>query len=413
LTQNQAEVRYWIGIDLGGEDHKICVLAADGKNLRQSAFAHSGSGLEELFQWLQQQTGPDPGAVAVGLENPRGAVVEMLLERNYRVWSINPKQLDRFRDRFSVAGAKDDYRDARVFAHSLRTDQACFRSLAADHAQVLRLRELSRGSDQTGRELRRMANQLNDLLRRYFPSLVTLCPGSDEVWLWALPQRASLPTAAARMKRDRLEKLLQNHRIRRFSADQLHTLLQATPLPIAPGSAAAIAEQVKLLLPRLVQLQQQKLQLDKKIDLLLEELASDASYSQHHDVTILRSIPGLGRVFIATVLSEASRPLATRDYRALRGLAGIAPVTKQSGKTKLVSMRLACNRRLHVALHHATTSHAQHDDRARRQYAQLRQKGHSHGRAIRGVADRLLALLIAMLKTQTVYSPERRKIAAA
>jgi transposase len=413
LTEKQPEVvKYWIGIDLGGEDHKIGVLAADGENLKQSAFAHSGPGLKELFQWLQQQTGPDPRAVAVGLENPRGAVVETLLERNYRVWAINPKQLDRFRDRFSVAGAKDDYRDARVLAHSLRTDLACFRSVAADHAQLLRLRELSRGCDQTSQQLRRMANQLNDLLRRYFPSLLTLCPGSDEAWLWALLQRTPLPAAAARLKLDRLHKLLQHHRIRRFSAQQLHTLLQAAALPMALGSAEAIAEQVKLLLPRLVQLQQQKLQLDRKIDALLEQLASDASYSQHHDIIILRSIPGFGRVFIATALSEASAPLAHRDYRALRGLTGIAPVTKQSGKTKLVSMRQACNHRLRVALHHATASHVQHDDRARRLYAQLRQKGHSHGRAIRGVADRLLALMIAMLKTQTVYNPERRKIAA-
>ena len=118
-------------------------------------------------------------------------------------------------------------------------------------------------------------------------------------------------------------------------------------------------------------------------------------------------------MFLATALSEASGPLATRDYRALRGLVGVAPVTKQSGKTKLVSMRQACNRRLRVALHHATSSHIQHDQRARTQYALLRHKGHSHGRAIRGVADRLLALLIAMLKTHTLYDPARRGIAPA
>ena len=70
LTEKHEEVKFWIGIDLGGEDHKICVLAADGKNLKQSAFAHSGPGLEELFQWLQQQTGPDPGAVAVAWKIP-------------------------------------------------------------------------------------------------------------------------------------------------------------------------------------------------------------------------------------------------------------------------------------------------------------------------------------------------------
>ena len=160
-------------------------------------------------------------------------------------------------------------------------------------------------------------------------------------------------------------------------------------------------------------MRQQKSQLEEKIDQLLEQLASDESYPEHRDVTILRSLPGLGRGFIGTVLSEAPRALADRDYRALRGLAGIAPVTKQSGKTKLVTMRQACNRRLRVALHHSTTVHIQHDARARRQYAQLRHKGHSHGRAIRGVADRLLALMIVMLKQQTTYDPERRKIATA
>ena len=414
MTEKQPEaVKYWVGIDLGGEDHKIAVLAADSEKLKRNAFAHSGPGLEELFRWLQQQTSADPSVVAVGLETPHGAVVETLLERRYRVWSINPKQLDRFRDRFSVAGAKDDHRDALVLAHSLRTDQACFRPLSADPAKLLRLRELSRSSDQMGQQLRRTANQLNDQLRRYFPTLLQLCPGSDEAWLWTLLRRAALPAAAARLKRDALEKLLRQHHIRRFSAEQLHSLLQTPALPMAPGSAEAIAEQVKLLLPRLVQLHQQKLLLDKKIDELLEQLASDASYAQHHDMNILRSIPGLGRVFLATVLSEASAPLATRDYRALRGLAGIAPVTKQSGKTKLVSMRQACNRRLRVALHHATSSHIQHDQRAQRHYAELRHKGHSHGRAIRGVADRLLALLIAMLKAQTLYDPARRGIAPA
>ena len=74
--------------------------------LGKRAFAHSGAGLREFFDWLRQLTGPDPTAVAVALESPRGAVVEALLESRYCTWSINPKQLDRFRDRFSMAGAK-------------------------------------------------------------------------------------------------------------------------------------------------------------------------------------------------------------------------------------------------------------------------------------------------------------------
>jgi hypothetical protein len=44
-------------------------------------------------------------------------------------------------------------------------------------------------------------------------------------------------------------------------------------------------------------------------------------------------------------------------------------------------------------------------------YAHLRQVGHNHGRALRGVADRLLAVLIAMLKSGQTYDPNRRSTA--
>jgi hypothetical protein len=76
------------------------------------------------------------------------------------VFSINPKQLDRFRDRFSVAGAKDDRRDAFVLAHCLRTDGPLFRPLRTDDPRLVRLRELSRGEDALRGDLRRQSNQL-------------------------------------------------------------------------------------------------------------------------------------------------------------------------------------------------------------------------------------------------------------
>src|SRR5207245_5774097 len=61
--------------------------------------------------WLQQTTGASPSEIAVAIETPRGPLVELLLERDFQVFALNPKQLDRFRDRFTVAGAKDDSRD--------------------------------------------------------------------------------------------------------------------------------------------------------------------------------------------------------------------------------------------------------------------------------------------------------------
>jgi hypothetical protein len=74
-----------------------------------------------------------------------------------------------------------------------------------------------------------------------------------------------------------------------------------------------------------------------------------------------------------------------------------------------VQMRYGCNIRLRNALCHWSRVSLQHDERSRQQYHRLRRSGHSHGRALRGVADRLLAVLIAMLRQQTRYDPQRRQ----
>ena len=74
--------------------------------------AHTAPGLQAFVDALLTRADGDPGRVAIGIEVPRGALVELLVERGFAVYAINPKQLDRFRDRFTAAGAKDDRRDA-------------------------------------------------------------------------------------------------------------------------------------------------------------------------------------------------------------------------------------------------------------------------------------------------------------
>jgi len=130
---------------------------------------------------------------------------------------------------------------------------------------------------------------------------------------------------------------------------------------------------------------------------LCAQLAGDGENSpgqatEQRDATILRSLPGVGRIVLATLLAEAAEPLRRRDYHALRSLSGVAPVTRRSGKTCVVVRRYACNKRLANALYHWARLATQHDALSRRRYAALRQRGHSHGRALRTVADRLLSV---------------------
>jgi transposase len=192
--------------------------------------------------------------------------------------------------------------------------------------------------------------------------------------------------------------------------DTVHAALQVPPLRVAPGTIEAACAHIALLLPRLRLVHAQRTRtVGARIEKLLAELAKEAVKGEHRDVTILRSLPGVGRVVAATVLAEASRPLAERDYQSLRAQTGAAPVTRKSGKKAAVTMRQACNPRLRNAVYHWARISVQVDPRCRAHYDRLRQRGHEHARALRGIADRSLGVLMAMLASRTLYDPERRR----
>src|SRR5436190_16880835 len=134
-------VSWFAGVDWGSERHQVCLLDAAGQVVGERAFRHGGAGLAALCDWLVSVAG-EPSRVAVAIEVPHGPVVDALLDRGFAVHAINPKQLERRRERVSVAGAKDDRRDARVAAGGLRTDPHLFRpvdSLSGGRPHQLRV----------------------------------------------------------------------------------------------------------------------------------------------------------------------------------------------------------------------------------------------------------------------------------
>jgi hypothetical protein len=399
-----------VGVDWADREHRVIVLDARRHVIADWVVAHTGAALREWAGRLTELAGGDPARVAVALEVPRGPIVDALLEQGCHVYALNPKQLDRFRDRFTVAGAKDDRRDGQTLADALATDRAqAFRRLAPEDPRVIQLRELSRLEDELQAEERRLANRLREQLHRYYAQLLPLCPGADEPWLWAVLALAPTPQAGARLRGRPVTKVLHAHRIRRLTAAAVRAQLQQPSLPAAPGVVEAACAHVAVLLPRLRLGHEQRQQCRRHVAQLLEQLAEPVSdRAEHRDVTILLSLPGVGRRIAATMLAEASGPLAARDYYALRAQGGVAPVTEQSGRRRVAFMRAACNRRLRQALYHWGRVSAQLDPVSQAHYAALRARGHTHPRAVRGVADRLLHVLIAMLRSGTVYDPAKR-----
>jgi transposase len=255
--------------------------------------------------------------------------------------------------------------------------------------------------------MNRLANRLTQQLHRFYPQVLSLSSSADEPWIWALLKLAPDPGKVRRLSTRRVDRILAAHRIRRISGSEVVDILKTTPLYVAPGTVEAATAHIDLLLPQLAVVHEQRVACSKRIDALLERLTTDGENGEHRDVNILRSLPGVGRSVAATMLAEASQPLAERDYHALRTYAGTAPVTKRSGKRITVKMRRGCSHRLRNAVYHWARISAQHDPNSRAIYQNLRKRGHTHGRALRSLADRLIRILVAMLRTRTLYDATR------
>ena len=411
------DIEWFVGFDWASQTHVACLLDRNGRTVGERKVAHGGAELAEFCDWLIAKTGAPPGRIGVAIETPHGPIVEMLLERGFAVFAINPKQLDRFRDRFTVAGAKDDSRDAHVLGDSLRTDRRAFRRLSVDDPTVIELREWSRIADDLTQERTRLANRIRQQLWRYYPQMLQLADDVTAENFLALFECAPTPARAAEIDEASLAKVLKAHRVRRIGPAEALRVLRQKPLQVAAGATEAAVAHIRIAAERARLVNRQLKETHQRLEALCARLeqpkdgepeSEPGQSSEQRDVTILRSLPGVGRTGLAALLVEAPEPLRRRDYQVLRVLSGVAPVTPRSGKARLVTRRTACNQRLREAVYHWARVAMQVDPQSKKRYLALRQRGHSHGRALRTLADRLLAIACAMLKSQTLFDPNHK-----
>ena len=277
--------------------------------------------------WILKLAQSEPELVQVAIEVPHGPVVESLLNRGFQVHSINPRQLDRFRDRFSPAGAKDDIRDAPVLAAALRTDPRCLRRLEPLDALLVELREWSRIAEELTRLRTRLSHRLRDQLWRYYPQFLDL--GSDLANNWMLALWAVVPTPdrARMVSKATIAKLLKTHRIRRLDAAGVLARLRTDPLPVAAGTTAAATAHIQVLSSSLNMLNEQlsealcciSLCFDKILQIIPMQgrgiLWINSLLQERVTVTSLTETYGSTGLYPASILSCSSEPIRTTTGR--------------------------------------------------------------------------------------------------
>ena len=333
----------------------------------------------------------------VGIETDRGPWVAALVAAGYTVYAVNPLQASRYRERHGVSGAKSDRGDSHMLADMVRTDSHQLRAVAGDSADAEGIKVLARTHKTLIWERTRHLQRLRHQLREYFPAALEAFEDLAAPDALELLGKAPEPARAARLTRAQVSAALKRAR-RHHIADKTDAILMALRgehLGQPPALTAAYAATVRSLIAVITTLNEQVRTLQGQVE---------DHFGQHPDAEIYRSQPGMGAILGARVLGEfGDDPHRYADAKARKNYASTSPITRASGKKKIVLARFIHNDRLIDALMAQAFSALKASPGARAFYDSLRAQGIEHNDALRRLANRLVGILHGCLKTRTLY----------
>ena len=130
----------------------------EGKKVAEMKVVENVEGLAEFGRWLHESKARRDRALG-GHREAQGRIVDFLLDHGVVVYPVNPKALDRARDRFRMSQSKSDSFDAYVLAEFLRTDHGHLRALEPDSDEAQELKMLTRDHQRLVRQKTRLLNQ--------------------------------------------------------------------------------------------------------------------------------------------------------------------------------------------------------------------------------------------------------------
>jgi transposase len=392
----------FVGDDWSEDYHDVEIQDEAGRKLAARRLPEGASGIARLHELIAAHLGGDgdPGQVVVGIETDRGLWVQALVAAGYQVFGLNPKQVARFKERYSLSGAKSDAADAHALADMVRTERHQLRAVAADTAGGQAVKVIARAHQTLIWERTRHTLRLRSALREFFPAALAAYAdlGLTAADTLELLVRAPAAAGAAKLTATQISAALKRARRRDVPAktqaikDALRGPQLAQPAAVTAAYAAAVQAAVAVLIT-----------LNEQISRLEDQV--EAHFLWHPDAETYLSQPGIGTVNGARVLGEfGDAPGRYASAKARKNYAGSSPITRASGRSKVVLARFIRNDRLTDALHSQALSALTTSPGARAYYDKQRARGLGHNAALRQLSNRLVGILHGCLKTSTRYN---------
>ena len=390
-------VKVFVGHDWAEAHHDVHVEDDAG---RQLAAVRLPEGIEGVrrFHELVVTFAVEPADVTVATETDRGLFVGSMVAGGYRVLAVNPMSTSRYRERHSTSGAKSDPGDEKVLAELARLDGHNHRPIAGDSELADAVKVLARAHHSMIWSRQRQTNQLRSTLREFYPAALVAfddLASRDALSVLAI---ASTPTQGRALSRSKIESALRRGgRQRRIEerAIEIQTALRSEQLEAPPIVANAMGASVAALVAVIAELVAQTGRLEA-------ELAD--RFEQHPDAKIIRSLPGVGMILGARALGEfGDDPNRYLNAKSRKNYASTSPITRASGKQRVVLARYARNRHLADTCRMWAFAAITASPGARAFYDEHRAHGDTHNRALRALANRLVGILHGCLRNSTLY----------
>lgn len=386
----------FVGLDWAVQTHAVCVIDAAGSVLDRFEVTHDGNGLAELMRRLTRWS----ERVPIAIERPSGLIVDALVDAGHHVFPIHPNAVKASRPRYRSHGAKSDASDAYLLADLLRTDGHRWRALTQQSDAIRALRALVRSRDDFVGARVAAVNQLTSTLQAFWPGAACIFADVASPIGLAFLRRYPSPCSARRLTEAQLQRFCkaQHYSGRRSAADLLGRLRAAAVGHVGAQTEQAMADVVRANVAVLTTVVARISELTRQIEQFMHALP---------DGLLMMSFPRAGQICAAQILAELGdvrERFPSADLLAAE--AGAVPVTYQSGKTRNVAFRWACNHRLRQAVTCLADNSRHANEWARNVYQAARARGCDHPHAIRILARAWLRVIWRAWTNRVHYDPD-------
>jgi transposase len=388
--------RNYVGVDWADEFHQVWVSDAEGKKVTEIKVKQSPKGMGEFGRWLDERRAKGIELWAA-IEKPQGRIVDFLLDHGVVVYPVNPKALDRVRDRFRMSRSKSDSFDAYVLAEFLRTDHVHLRALEPNSLQVQEFKMLTRDHHRLMRHKTRLINQIEVTLKEYYPRPLEVFSDLESKIAVDFLTQYPTPRALSDLTRRKWNRFAKGeHHLGEAHCKELWERLNQPQLEVPPHVVRAKAQLLLVLVAQLKALAQ-------AVESYSEEI--QRFFASMPAAKLAQTLPGGKTGTIVPMLWAELGDAKNRwqSFRHLQAEAGGVPVTQSSGKSRVVVFRYACNKLMRYASYWLSFNSLNRCEWANKYYRDQRAKGHRHPQALRALAGKWLKIIFIMWRDAKPY----------